>query len=86
MKRELGRGVPQVSISSTFYSCLFCTQVLCEAFLYLKLGFVIFWRKNIITKTAHKMLMKLITERELDGRDVSQVGTDLCPQRGEGQS
>jgi len=37
----------------------FC--VCCAAFLQLRFGFVIFWRKNIGTKAAHKMLMKLTT-------------------------
>jgi peroxidase len=37
----------------------FC--VFCAAFLQLRFGFVIFWRKNISSKAAHKMLMKLTT-------------------------
>jgi hypothetical protein len=49
----------KVSISSTFYLHLFCIKVLCAAFLYLQFDFVIFWRKNIDTKAACKMLMKL---------------------------
>jgi len=35
----------QVSISSTFYACLFRTKVICAAFLLLQFGFVIFWQK-----------------------------------------
>jgi len=49
----------QGSISSTFYERVFCTKVLCTAFLYLRFGFVIFWLKNIGKKVADKMLMKL---------------------------
>jgi hypothetical protein len=33
--------------------------VFCEVFFYLKIGFVIFWQKNIGTKAARKMLVKL---------------------------
>jgi len=51
---------PQVSISPTFYDCLFRTKVLCTAFLYLQFGFVIFWCKNIGAKAARKTLLKLI--------------------------
>jgi len=53
----------QVSISSTFYSSLFCMKVLCAAFLLLQFGFVIFWQKNSGKKAACKMLMKLTTGR-----------------------
>jgi hypothetical protein len=49
----------QVSISPTFYACLFLTKVLCAEFLYLKFGFVIFWQQNISAKAARKMLMKI---------------------------
>jgi len=52
----------QVSISSKFYKQIFFTKVLCAAFLVLQFGFVIFLQKNIGTKTARKMLVKLITE------------------------
>ena len=51
----------KVSISSTFYAQLFCTKVLCAAFLHLRFGFVIFCQKNISAKAARKMLMKLVT-------------------------
>jgi len=48
-----------VSISPTFYAQLFCTKVFRAAFLYLWLRFVLFWRKEIGTKAACKMLVKL---------------------------
>jgi hypothetical protein len=35
--------------------------VLCAAFLWLWLGFVIFWHRNIAAKAARKMLVKLTT-------------------------
>ena len=41
----------------------FCTQVFCEAFLYLQFGFVFFWHKEIGAKAARKMLVKLTTDR-----------------------
>jgi len=34
-------------------------KVFFAAFLYLQFGFVIFWQKNIGSKAARKMLMKL---------------------------
>ncbi len=49
----------EVSISSTFYKPLFCTKVLCSAFLLLWFCFVILWHTNIGKKAAFKMLMKL---------------------------
>jgi hypothetical protein len=51
--------VSLVSISTIFYEQLFCTKVICAAFLCLKFGFVIFWRKDFGAKAAHKMLVKL---------------------------
>jgi len=36
-------------------------KVHCAAFRYLHFGFVIFWQKNIDTKAAPKMVMKLTT-------------------------
>jgi hypothetical protein len=48
-----------VSISPTFYARLFRTKVSREAFLYLDLRFVLFWRKNIGAKAARNMLVKL---------------------------
>jgi len=48
-----------VSISSTFYTQLFCTKVFCAAFLLLQFGYVTFWHKNIGAKAAHKILIKL---------------------------
>jgi len=38
---------------------IFGTKMLCAAFLLLRFGFEIFWRKNIGAKGALKMLMKL---------------------------
>jgi len=49
----------EVTMSLTFYKHLFCTKMFCVAFLNLQFGSVIFWCKNIGTKGAHKMLMKL---------------------------
>ena len=51
----------QVSILLTFYDHLFHTKVFCEGFICLQFRFVIFWPKEIGTKTAHKMLVKLTT-------------------------
>jgi len=50
-----------VSISPTFYEQLFLTKVFYAASLYLQFGFVFFWLKNIGTKAACKMLVKLTT-------------------------
>jgi len=44
-----------------FTSTFFGTKVFQAAFLYLQLAIVFFWSKNICTKAACKMLMKLIT-------------------------
>jgi len=44
------------SISSTFYTHVFCTKVLCAAFLKSQFGFVTFWRKNNGAKAARKIL------------------------------
>jgi len=46
----------------------FCTKVLCTSFLYLHIGFVIFWQKNISAKDAREMLMKLTTSLHLKCR------------------
>jgi hypothetical protein len=53
-----------VSISPTFYKQLFCTKVFCAAFMCLQFEFVIFWRKDLGTKAAHKMLVKLTPGRQ----------------------
>jgi hypothetical protein len=37
----------------------FLYKVFCAAFMCLQFGFVIFWQKDIGTKAAHKMLVKL---------------------------
>jgi hypothetical protein len=37
-----------------------------KAFLYLQFGFVFFWENNIGFEAAHKMLMKLTTEWNVD--------------------
>jgi len=42
-----------------FTGSFFHTKDFCAAFMSLQLGFVIFWRKNIGTKAAHKMLAKM---------------------------
>jgi len=56
------RKYVQVSISSTFYACIFCMKVLCAAFLYLRFGFRIFGTKIVYQKCERKMFMKLTTE------------------------
>ncbi len=53
------RCFDQGSISPTFYVRLFNSKVLNAAFMYLHLRFVLFLRKNIGAKGAHKMLVKL---------------------------
>jgi hypothetical protein len=46
-----------VSISPTFYELPFHMKAVCVAFLYLKFGFIFFWRKKITRKAALKMLL-----------------------------
>jgi len=58
---ENGKASDQVSISPTFYEQLFCTKLFCSAFLYVQVGFVIFWPKNNGAKAAYKMLVKMIS-------------------------
>jgi len=58
---DYGKADVQVSISSTFFTEFFCTKVFYATNLSLKFGFVIFWQKNIGSKAARKMLMKLTT-------------------------
>jgi len=74
MDRSLQRRL-QVSISPTFYVHLFCTKVLCAAFLSLQFGFVIFWRKIISAKAACKMLMKLASEDQLSTHQATLPGS-----------
>ncbi len=38
------------SISPIFYEQLFCTKVICAAFMCLQIGFVIFWQKDFGAK------------------------------------
>ena len=57
--RERVRGSFWVSISPTFKEQLFGTKVFCTAFLCLLLRSAIFCRKEISTKSAHKLLVKL---------------------------
>ncbi len=59
--------IRQVSISQTFEEQLFCAKVFLAAFFYLEFGFVIFCRKNIGTKAACKLLVKLTTGRGRSG-------------------
>jgi hypothetical protein len=56
-----------VSISPTFYEQLFHIKVFYEAFFFLQFGFVIFWLKNISTKAAHIILVKLSPGGPLPG-------------------
>jgi len=54
----------QVSSSSTFYMLIFCTKVLCTAFLQLRFGFgerILAKKALSYKKHTHKMLMKLTT-------------------------
>jgi hypothetical protein len=53
-----------VSISPIFDEHIFCTKVLCAAFMCLQFGFEIFWRKDFCAKAAHKMLVKLTPGRK----------------------
>jgi len=39
----------------------FCMKVFCKDFLYLRFGFVNFWQKNIGSKAACKILVKIAT-------------------------
>ena len=48
-----------LSVSPTFYEQLLLTEVLWAAFMCLQFGFVIFWRKEMRAKAAHKMLVKV---------------------------
>jgi len=54
-------GSMQYPIVSKFYKQIFCTKVFCTVFIYLHFGVVFFWRNNIDTYAACKMLMKLTT-------------------------
>ncbi len=56
---KAARDIVQVSVSPTFYEQLFRMKVFCVAFMCLQFGFVFFWRKDLGTKAAHKMLVKL---------------------------
>jgi len=55
----------KVSISPTFYAKLFCTNLVCKAFLYVQFDFVIFWQKNISAKVLRKILVKLAKGRKM---------------------
>jgi len=57
--QKLALGTDKVSISPTFYKQLSHTKVFCAAFMFLRLGFVIYWKKEIGEKPARKMLLKL---------------------------
>jgi len=48
-------------------------NVFCSAFFYLQFGFVIFGQKNISTKAARKMLVKLTTGRSFIKLEISGV-------------
>ena len=52
-------SMPQVSISSTFYEQHLCTKVFCTALLCLQFEFIIFCQKEIGTKAARELLVKL---------------------------
>jgi hypothetical protein len=53
--RPRGKG----SISPTFYAQLLRTQISRTAFLCLRFRFVLYWRKTVSAKAAHRTLMKL---------------------------
>ena len=57
--KAVQRTLVWLSISPIIYKQLFHTKVLCEPFMCLQFGFVIFWQKDFGAKAAHKMLMKL---------------------------
>jgi hypothetical protein len=65
-----------VSISSTFFVRLFRTKVFYAAFINLQFGFVIFCRKNIGSKVASKMLMRLTVDYDV-GNFLAAVGGNL---------
>jgi hypothetical protein len=48
-----------LKISPIFYEQLFRMKTFGAAFMCLQFGFVLFWRKDLGTKAAHKMLVKL---------------------------
>ncbi len=50
-------------ISPTFYPRLFCTKVLCKAFLYLHFRFELLLAKEYWRKCAYKMLVKLTQDQ-----------------------
>ncbi len=54
-----------VLISPTFYAWLFCTKVLCEAFLKYILGLSFFGARILAQVRSHKMLVKLTTCRKV---------------------
>jgi Cyclin, N-terminal domain len=64
----------QVSISPIFYEQLLCTKGFCAAFMCLQSGFVIFWRKDLGAKAAHKMLVTLTPGRKVTTKNLQLVG------------
>ncbi len=66
-----GVASDQVSIQLTFNEQLFLKVYCACSFMCSQFGFVIFWRKNIGTKAAPKMLVKLtpvgLREEDLEG-------------------
>jgi len=50
-----------VLISTIFYKQLYHTEIFCAAFMFLMFVILIFWQKEIVAKTACKILAKLTT-------------------------
>jgi nucleoside recognition membrane protein YjiH len=46
----------------------FRVKAFCAAFMCLQFGFVMFWQKDLGTKAAHKMLVKLTPGNALQGQ------------------
>ena len=63
----------QVSISPTFYKQLFCAKDFRAAFLHLHCRFKLFRRKEIGTKAARKMLVKLTQGQNFFSKIASRI-------------
>jgi len=57
-RKTLVKSTPGVNLTDNLQAAFSYKSVL-EAFLYLQFGFLMFWQKNIGSKTARKMLAKL---------------------------
>ncbi len=59
--KAVQRTLVWLSISPIFYKQLFHSKVLCTPFVCLQFGFVIFWRKDLGAKAAHKNVGEIDT-------------------------